>query len=54
MTNGKTENYSILTQRQPEVELSQIPAGESNSELTGGNFVYQTSLRKINRQQNDL
>ena len=33
--NGKTENYSILTQQQLDSELPQILAGESNSELNG-------------------
>ena len=33
--NGKTENYSILTQQQLDLELPQILAGESDSELNG-------------------
>ena len=33
--NGKTENYSILTQQQLDLELPQSLAGESDSELNG-------------------
>ena len=33
--NGKTENYSILTQQQVDLELPQILASESDSELNG-------------------
>ena len=33
--NGKTENYSILTQQQLDLELPQILAGESDSKLNG-------------------
>ena len=33
--NGKTENYSILIQQQLDLELPQILAGESDSELNG-------------------
>ena len=36
--NGKTENYSILTQQQLDLELPQILAGESDSELNGESF----------------
>ena len=41
--SGKTENYSILTQQQLDLELPQILAGESDSELNG-EYTFQSRL----------
>ena len=42
--NGKTENYSILTQQQQlDLELPQILAGESDSELNG-EYIFHSRL----------
>ena len=48
--NGKTENYSILTQQQLDLELPQILAGLSDSEVNG-EYTFNSRLTLNNQNE---